>query len=422
MVRLSIRILLILAVVAMLGIAFIQVFWLKKAFDLKEIQFNHNVNIVLKNTAQRILNYNNNKTKLINPVNQLADDYYVVMVNDIIDANLLEFFLKEEFLKRNITNDFEYGIYDCQSEKMVYGNYISLDNKAKDNPNPTKLPVWDKENYYFGVYFPNRDTNLVSQLGIWLFSTGVLVFVFVFMLVAMFMILRQKRLSEIQKDFVNNMTHEFKTPLSTIMVSAEVLKNQNIQKNPERVKKYASLILSESNRLKTQIERVLQMSADEKDMMKLKLETIEVNHLLQEIITSFEPMVKDKSGKIFFRSSPNALTIKGDLLHISNVVFNLLDNALKYSQEKPEINISLVDKGKWIELVFTDNGLGIEKAHQTKIFDKFYRIPTGNIHNVKGFGLGLSYVKNIVKAHKGKIRLESIAGKGSTFYVDLPKA
>jgi two-component system phosphate regulon sensor histidine kinase PhoR len=421
MSRRALRIIIFLAAISMVGITIVQVFWLKKAFSLKEIQFNHNVNLALTTTAQRILDYNNNKTKLVKPVNQLADDYFVVMVNDVIDANLLEFFLKEEFERRNIVTDFEYSIYDCMQERIVYGNYVSMNPKEKTRQTKRELPVWDNENYYFAVYFPNRDTNLVSQLGIWLFSTGVMVIVFVFFLLGMVFILKQKRLSEVQKDFVNNMTHEFKTPLSTIMVSTEVLLSNEAVQTDQRLQHYTKIIQSEANRLKKQVERVLQMASMDNHSLKLNLENIDLHTVISHTIASLEPVIKEKNGSVKLVASAEKCRINADPLHISNVIFNLIDNALKYCDKNPEVIITLYAKDYNVQITIKDNGIGIPKEFQTRIFEKFYRIPTGNVHNVKGFGLGLSYVFSVIKAHKGKITLESTQGQGSTFTLIFPQ-
>lgn len=420
MARQSIRIILIFAVLALIGIGFVQWFWLDRAFDMKAIQFNQSVKIALTNTAQRLLDYNHNKTKLLDPVKQLSDDYFVVRVDDIIDANLLEIFLREEFQKSHLYIDYEYGIYDCASEKMVYGNYISH-NPNPDAPERVDLPIWSNQTYYFGVRFPTRDSTLVSQMGIWLFSTGVLAFVVVFMIIAMVMILRQRRLSEIQKDFINNMTHEFKTPLSTILVSTETLRKVFEEKNQldPRTSRYFGIIKAESLRLQKQVEAVLKMANLEN--INLKLEDLEISELINHCVESIEGPVLERNGKIILEIPKGKIVIKGDSLHLGNVISNLLENSLKYNDLRPEITVSVLSTSKgFVRISVSDNGIGISKEHQKKIFDKFYRVPTGNVHNVKGFGLGLYYVKSVVQAHKGIIYVESHPGQGTRISIELP--
>ena len=420
MARQSIRIVLLLATIALVGVGFIQWFWLERAFNLKALQFNQSVKIALTNTAQRLLDYNRNKTKLVDPVNQLADDYFVVRVDDVIDANLLEIFLKEEIQKTHLLLDYEYGIYDCANDKMVYGNYITM-KKDPEAVLATDLPKWENHTYYFGVRFPSRDSTLVSQMGIWLFSSGVLVFVIIFMIIAMIMILKQKRLSEIQKDFINNMTHEFKTPLSSILASVETIKmSLETEKNLSvLIGRYLSIIHTEGKRLQNQVEAVLKMANLE--TTELKKEIVNFNELITTAVDAVEASVYASKGKIEISLPDEPLFILADGLHFSNVVSNLIDNALKYNHGNPEIKITLErSKLNTAMLSISDNGIGISSEQIARIFDKFYRVPTGNVHNVKGFGLGLYYVKSVVKAHNGKIFATSQSGKGTQMTILLP--
>ena len=419
MARQSIRLILILASIALIGVGFVQWFWLDKAFDMKELQFNQSVKIALTGTAQRMLDYNHNKTKLLDPVKQLAEDYFVVRVDDIIDANLLEIFLREEFQKAQLHLDYEYGIYDCSTDRMVYGNFISQSPGAI-RPSRSDLPKWENQTYYFGVRFPSRDSTLIGQMGIWLFSSGVLAFVAVFMIIAMIMILKQRRLSEIQKDFINNMTHEFKTPLSSILASAETLRNtlQAEGQPADRVMRYLGIIHTEGKRLQNQVEAVLKMANFE--TTRLRHEKLNLSELVRRAMETQEPALQAVQGKLDLVLPTEPVWIWGDALHLANVLSNLIDNALKYNQGRPEIQISVQLSGNRVSVKVRDNGMGIEKDVLPRIFDKFYRVPTGNVHNVKGFGLGLFYVKSVVVAHGGKIQVNSEPGRGTEISFTLP--
>ena len=414
MARQSIRLILILASISLIGVGFVQWFWLEKAFDLKERQFNQSVSIALTKTAQRMLDYNQNKTKLLNPVKQLAEDYFVVRVDDVIDPNLLEIFLKEEFEKAHLHLEYDYGIYDCATDRMVFGNN-SLSDSAR-----TDLPRWENQNYYFGVRFPSRDSTLVGDMGIWLFSSGVLAFVAIFMIIAMIMILKQKRLSEIQKDFINNMTHEFKTPLSSILASEETLRNLiGSGEHPDkRVSRYLGIIHTEGKRLQSQVEAVLKMTNIEST--RLRKERLDLADLLRKLAESQEPALQAVQGKLDLQIPDEPVWVWGDALHLINVFSNLVDNALKYNQGNPEILISVQVSGQKANVKVKDNGMGIAKDVLPRIFDKFYRVPTGNVHNVKGFGLGLYYVKSVVTAHGGEIQASSEPGKGTEISLSLP--
>jgi two-component system, OmpR family, phosphate regulon sensor histidine kinase PhoR len=414
----SIRFVVILGVLCIIGITFTQFYWVRRAFDLKEDEFERTVNAALFNVANQIFDINNTPSPAANPVKQVSTNYFIVMVNGDVDASLLEFLLRSEFEKRSIRADFEYGVYNCSSEKMEYGDYVSLTQKEKVTSK--KLPAWNHYAYYFGVQFPNREAHLINQLGIWSFSSFVLLVVIIFFAYALFIILKQKRLSEIQKDFINNMTHEFKTPISTIALSTEVLKNPDIVSQPERLLNYTTIIEKENIRLKQHVERVLQMARLDKEDIGLKKEQIDIHLLINEALKTNLHALNEKNGLVELELNAERFVVEGDRLHLANVLNNLIDNALKYSTEQPEVRIRTGNAAGCLKIEVADNGIGISAENQKRVFQKFYRVPTGNLHDVKGFGLGLSYVKTIIEAHKGVIKLESELGKGSTFKISLP--
>lgn len=416
MSRVTLRIIIILAAVSIVGITATQIYWVRKAFDLKENQFNRDVTTALTQVSSKILEITKTPSPANNPVTQLTSNYFVVLVNGPIDNNLLEFLLLTEFEKRNITADFEYGVYDCIDKCMVGGNYTSP-GKIATHVNFTELPAWKNDGYYFGVQFPMVEATLISQMGIWGFSSVVLLIVIFFFVYTLFVILKQKRLSEIQKDFINNMTHEFKTPLSTIAISTSVLKDPTIIHTPERLLNYATIIENENQRLQQQVERVLQMARLETEDLGLKREKHNVHHLIKEAASN-NLLTSKASITLLLEAEQTEVNV--DKLHIVNVIFNLLDNAIKYNMNVPAITIRTFNAEENICLEIKDNGMGISAEEQKKIFHRFYRVPTGNLHDIKGFGLGLSYVKLILEAHKGKISLTSELQKGSCFLIELP--
>lgn len=418
--RLTLRIVIALAALSIVGITATQIYWVRKAFDLKANQFNADVNLALENVATRI--YDINKTPM--PANSLVDqessNYFTVMVNGPIDSNLLGFLLKNEFDRSNITADYEFGVYDCSKQCMTGGNYISP-TKNKIPPSLSELPALKMDGYYFGVRFPQIEANLISQMGIWGFSSVVMLVVIFFFAYTLFVILKQRRLSEVQKDFINNMTHEFKTPLSTIAISTGVLKDPSIIQAPERLINYATIIENETNRLKQQVERVLQMARLEKNNLTLKRETTDLHELISESVKNNTVALQKKSGKFeLYLNAENSL-VNIDKLHFSNVLYNLMDNAIKYCTISPTITITTSSSHHQFTLDVKDNGIGISEDNLKKIFHRFYRVPTGNLHDVKGFGLGLNYVKLVVESHGGKIMVNSKMGSGSTFTILLPQ-
>jgi two-component system phosphate regulon sensor histidine kinase PhoR len=260
----------------------------------------------------------------------------------------------------------------------------------------------------------------MNQMGIWSFSSLVLLLVILFFAYTLFVILKQKRLSEIQKDFINNMTHEFKTPISTIAVSTEVLKDPSIVHHPERLLNYTTIIEKENIRLKHQVERVLQMAKLDKEDIGLKKEKVDVHQIIRDAIQNTALSLQEKHGTIVCDLSAERHKIDADRLHLTNVLYNLIDNAIKYCKQSPEIVISTGNLNKHLCIDVKDNGLGIAPENHKKVFQKFYRVPTGNVHDVKGFGLGLHYVKSVVNAHRGTVKVDSDLGRGSTFKIILP--
>lgn len=419
MTRNTLRTIIVLAVISIAGTIFTQVYWVRKAFDLKENQFNHDVEAALIQVANQIIQINKTPSPRNNPVMQMSTNYFVVLTNSPIDQTTLGFLIKTEFERRNIKADYEYALYDCADQCMKAAEFVSMKNNRLQ-ASLTQMPAWKNDGYYFGVQFPYIEANLISQMGIWGFSSAVMLMVIVFFAYTLFVILRQKRLSEIQKDFINNMTHEFKTPLSTITISSEVLRDPKIVSTPERLLNYATIIQNESQRLKQHVERVLQMARLEKSDVGLKKERLNIHDLIQEAVQNISVSLQSKGGQVHLELNANESFASVDKLHFTNVLFNLLDNAIKYNKQSPELLIRTSDSSKQICVEVKDNGIGMSADHLKKIFNRFYRVPTGNVHDVKGFGLGLNYVKLIVEAHKGKVTVESKPGEGSVFRITIP--
>ena len=402
----------LLAIVALLST---QAYWLVRALSLSERQFSQNVHMALKETARDLRAFNGTPGPLIDPVDQLSDNYYVVMVNDVIDANVLEHYLTRHLKARDVREDFEYGVYDCNNEQLAYGNYVSLALGLPGNePEPTDLPRLDKDNYYFGVLFPNKGTSVTGQSAFIVGSALLTLLVVGFFGYALLIISRQRRLSEVQRDFINNMTHEFKTPLSTIAISAKVLQGPEDPAGVERRRNYAGIIGEEADRLLAQIDRVLQMARADRGTETLRLETLDLARVVEDTVEQHRPVLEAQGAQVQLALEPG-VAVEADRLHLTSMLHNLLDNALKYGPAQPELTLRVVRAGRWAQVSVTDNGPGLAPAHQRRIFDKFYRVPTGNLHDVKGFGLGLTYVRRMMARHGGRVTVDSSPGQGSTF-------
>jgi two-component system phosphate regulon sensor histidine kinase PhoR len=233
-------------------------------------------------------------------------------------------------------------------------------------------------------------------------------------------ILKQKKLSDVKNDFINNMTHEFKTPISTISLACEVLQDEAVSKNPTQMNRYLHIIRDENKRLGQQVEKVLQAAMLDRGEVKLKLTEVDMHEVVDTVLQNIGVQIEKRSGRVDLILEADQPIIAADEVHITNIIHNLLDNANKYSVESPQISIHTRSLPDGISIRIADKGIGMTKEAINRIFDRFYRVPTGNVHNVKGFGLGLSYVKTILQGHNGSIRVESEPGKGSTFEVFLP--
>jgi two-component system phosphate regulon sensor histidine kinase PhoR len=419
MKRNTVRLIITLGTMSIVGIILTQAFWVRKAFDLKEKEFNKEVSYALKHVAQDILKYNQNTSPLIDPVHQITSNYFTVAVNDKIDPKLLEGLLKNEFVKRGIKTRIDFSIYNCMGKKIEYQSFISFDSTPVSVTAIPPLPSWNYENYYFSIYLPDKNTLVFKQMEVWSVSTVLILCIVIFFAYSLFIILKQKRLSEVQKDFINNMTHEFKTPITTISISSEVLKDPSIIDNPSRLFNYATIIQDEALRLKNQVERILQMATLDKEKIALNKEEVNMHEVLK--CAADHILISDiNKPDIHFSLHAKSPVIKGDKLHLINIIYNLIDNAVKYSKGQAEIDIRTESIKNGINIFIRDKGIGINNSDKKKVFDKFYRVPVGNVHDVKGFGLGLNYVKNLIEAHKGYIQLESEINKGSTFTIYLP--
>lgn len=416
MSRNTIRLVIILGIIAISGIIAIQIYWVKKAFDLKDQQFRQTTMVSLRNVANQISKAYK-LSSIENPVSQYSSDYYVVNLRVPLQHSLLEHLLKEEFKKNNLKTDFEYGIYDCETDKIVFGAHINSDYEVEKGNKNIILPTTDKFLNYFGVKFPNQKSYLTSKLDFWIISSIITLVVMVFFGYSMFIILKQKRLSEVQRDFINNMTHEFQTPISTIKIATDVLGQSKILDQPERFKKYVQIIKQENNRLKNQVEAVLATARIGKGQIELDLKLQELHEIIAEVSDSVKAELEDN---FTLDLKATKTTITADRMHLMNVIRNLIDNAIKYSGKQPKIKIATRNESNTLLIAISDKGIGIPKEHIPKIFNKFYRVPTGNVHNVKGFGLGLNYVKEIINLHNWKIKVDSELGEGSTFEIIIP--
>lgn len=341
-----------------------------------------------------------------------------------VDRAVLDSVITKELRMKGISAEFGYGVTD-KNNKLT--NIVNKVFKEKKDTNSYSYPLFtdtkDRTLYTLALVFPKKEYSLAMNNWPMLLGTFLsLLTILGIYIISINYMMRQKKLAEVKTDFINNMSHEFKTPLATISVATDSLANDKIATNPDKVKYYSNLIKQENLRMKKQVENVLNMSKLERNEVKLFLRETNVRELIKKTTESFNLIIQQRNGKLVQEFNATHYTFRIDEFHISNMLVNLLDNANKYSPEPPEISIKTHNEGIWYVLEISDKGMGMETQNKTKIFEKFFREETGNIHNVKGQGLGLSYVKKIVELHKGVIIVESEKELGSKFIIKLPMA
>ena len=413
-----IRFLTVFGITAIIAIFVIQIYWVKQAFNITEGQFEHNVTVALRQVAEKIAIKNKTNFSFKNPVIKINPRHYVVEVRSEIDAALLDHYLKTTFDYFNINQDVEYGIYGCETNEMVYCNYIQK-NKPQQEITLIELPKFEGLDYYFTVTFPHFAIVSLNNMPMWIVTSIVLIIVVLFILYALFIVFTQKSITGVQRDFINNMTHEFKTPISTISVIQQVISDPEIVKTPQRLNTYTKIIGDEIGRLNDQVEKILNITRLEKRQIEMHLEEIHANEIIEKVIQNLSHIEFEKEVTIGTSLDAQNDVIFADKTHFTNVVCNIIENGIKYSPSVVEISVNTKNEGNKLVINISDKGEGIDKKEIKKIFDKFYRIPKGDTHNVKGFGLGLFYVRQIAQAHQWNLKVESEPGVGTTFYITI---
>lgn len=395
-----------------------------KKDDQPEINDSSSRNLLTN--SQHLTNSDKQKNQLIQKqkyINKVLAQMFArnPAIEKRLSPNTLEAILTESLQDFGIELTFEYAVTKWNT-LLVYksGNFhpenISSIYRAKLYPND-----FSAQENYLHIYFPDRKKHIIKSLGFMGISSALLTLFIVFAFaLTLYIIFRQKKLSEMKSDFVNNMTHELKTPISTISLASQMLGDKTIPETAKNLTRISDIISQESKRLGFQVEKVLQMATIDKGNLNLKQVDVNFHEIIEAVIGNFILQVENKGGLLIPSLHADNPEVSIDSMHMTNVITNLLDNAIKYTDKTPEIFIETRNYNGSLIVTVKDNGIGISKANQKRIFDKFYRVPTGNVHNVKGFGLGLNYVKKIIEAHKGTLNVESEPGVGSAFSFALP--
>lgn len=407
----SIRFLVILAALSMVGVIATQAYLTNQALESNEQQFNYNVQIALRNVAEGLCQINGNEMPSNDPIERVSSNYYIVRTNSKIDLSSLEYLLKAEFEKRALKEDFEYGVYDCQSNRMVFRNYIYFDKPSLNETRLENNPVLSHYDYYFGVFFPNKNLKILWEMVGWKYTMLLTFIILMFFTYALFIILKQRRLSAVQRDFVNNITHEFKTPIATLKIACEVIGDHSILEQPSRLTNYARIIKDETLRLENHVNQILRHALLEVET-PAALNRIDLTEVIQNLILQSESIKPTHINLIFNQKVP--FWVIGDRYLLEIVIGNLIENGFKYAKSNVRLNLSSV--GKHVVLSVIDDGIGIPAKYHKKVFEKFYRVPQGDQHNTKGFGLGLYVVKTLLQKMNARIFIKG-AEKGAEFQI-----
>ncbi len=414
----------VLASLSIIGVVLTQFFWIENALKLKDEQFADKIQVSLKTISNALFTLHNNEKNGLELLNGSCNP--VISPNTSqIDYGIIDSLLRIELASSKVYDDYYFGIYrEINNVKELMGGKIETYNEQILNSNYTvslSCLYNYQENYTLALYFPNKGHIIFRQMlsGIIVSALFVIIIGFSFIYV-LYVSFKQKRISIMKNDFVNNMTHEFKTPISTISLSAEMLLRDEILSDKDKARKYSKVIFDENQRLKNQVEQVLQIAVIEKGELKIKKKDVDVHKVLADVVQKMEIAVADRGGAIKTYFNANNCKIFADKMHFTNVINNLLDNANKYTPDSPVIILRTHNAKNGIVISVEDNGIGIKSDDQKDIFKQFHRVHTGNLHDVKGFGLGLFYVKIMTEAHGGHVKLMSEWGKGSIFEVFFP--
>ena len=444
MKRFRINAVIILGVLSLSSILLVQLLWVRKTIEIQSTstaiqqksdslnlkEFSEQTNLALRNVLNVISNAIEDSSEHYGAIKQLNVNQFKVDIIQELDPYYLETLLKKALYNQNIHEDFTFGIYDCFTNQLTFSklykftddSLYTLVNNNIIGLDSARLKL-KNDGHYFTVFFPNVQNKLPQNtvfLSPWVYISTIVFLVLIFFGFSLATIIKQKRLSEVITDFINNMTHELKTPIATISLSSEMIMRLETDDDLEKAKKYAGIIFKENKRLETQVERVLNISTLDTENTTLNKKSLDFHELLVEVKDTFDFNQLANGGKILIENNASVFKIQADPIHITNVVYNLLDNAVKYCTTKPFISITTKNERNYLVIEIKDNGIGIRKEDLKMIFDKFYRVSTGNIHDIKGFGLGLFYVKLIINEHNGSIDVKSKVGEGSTFTIKLP--
>ena len=414
----------VLITLSVLGILFIQMSWINNAIKLKHQEFQREVDNALIQSKDKIQSKFIYKAKMFFP-NYESSQFYLknnFTVESGFTKEEIQEILEKQLKQNNIKQPFDFCITNIFKNSIFQSDGFQL----PEEQTAFHIMLSPEDSYvsHETMFVDIReDKNVIIREMAWMIVASI-VFTAIIILafyVTVRTLFNQKKLSEIKSDFINNMTHELKTPLATISLAIDALTNEKVIHDTDKIRYYSAMIKEENKRMNKQVEKILQAARLEKEEIKLSIQKLDAHEQIKKVVENLALQVQEREGSILLKLNAVNPIFWADEVHFSNIIFNLLDNAIKYSNNIPHIEVETYSSNNGtLSIKIKDDGIGMDKETQSRIFEKFYRAHTGDIHNVKGFGLGLSYVKAIVEAHEGKIKVESIPGKGSTFTITFP--
>lgn len=414
-IMLTITIIIALIIVA-------QLYWLKRVYKLEQQQFNAGVVKSIRGLFEDV-KIADNPSFQVKQIVEIADqNTYLVKLDSIPNKDSLYYNLSNEFEDFDVWTDCSVGVYNTKKNTFQYQFYLSTAaSQYSKNTIAPLLPV-NKSYDYLLLHFPHRSKYIIHEMLFWIITAILLLLVLIGLSVSLVYLYKQKFLNELQKDFVNNFTHEFKTPLAVMKIASDVLIQPSIVSQPARLLKYGTVIKEQTEHLQNQVERLLKTASGDNKNIIVKKEPCKINELILHAIDQLEPLINNKNADVHFTQDDGDPVINADRVHLELVIINLVENAIKYSIGNPYIAIAAYnDDNNMYAISIKDKGIGIEEKNFKFLFNKFYRVPTGNVHQVNGFGLGLNFVKKIIDAHDGKIIIKSVPGVGTEFKILLPE-
>ena len=413
----TIRLGIFISTLVIAAILVFQLVWLNKVYHFEQKEFDHSVVKAIRGLYEDI-DVSNYKISHLNELIENPEPHlYLAQITLPVSNDTVTSYLQSELEDFGIFTDCYFGIYSNKDQKYIYTTILK--SAVTKEKNTSAIPVVSRRYDHIVLYFPNRRLYILGKMNFWIISSAVLLLVLILFGASLYYFYRQKFLNETQKDFIHNFTHEFKTPVSVITLAADVLKNPAIVEKPEKLATYAGIVGYQAAYLQSQTEKLLNFAYTESRQLHFAKEKVNINELVHEAVNNLAPLIQEKKALITLELNAENPFLLANKDYLIIVIINLLDNAIKYSKD-PRITIFTKDTGDRMTLSVKDNGMGIEKKQIKKVFNKFFRIRKEDTYTSKGFGLGLAFVKKIVTAHGGKIKVESEPGKGSNFAVELP--